>query len=213
MPTTILLLACLIAVPLAAVEAGPAAAASVPATPQEARPIAVGATAPLSAVVLRADGTATTLAKALGGAPTAVVFYRGGWCPFCTRHLAGLAGIIPDLAASGWGIVAVAPDRPQVLAAAIAKEDDGVPRLSDASGDLMRGFGVAYRVDDATDAQLKGFRIDLAAMAGNDHRWLPVPSVFLVAADGTVRFVHANPDYKVRLDPQALLAAARSAAK
>ena len=156
---------------------------------------------------------ALTLATALGGGPTVVLFYRGGWCPFCTRHLAGLAGILPDLTAAGWKVVAVAPDQPSVLAATLAKGDDGVPRLSDAEGNLMRAFGVAFRVDDTTDAKLKGYKIDLAAAAGNDHRWLPVPSVFLIAADGTVRFAHADPDYKVRLDPQALLAVAKTAAK
>lgn len=213
MPTKILLLACLTAVHLAVVDAVPAAAAPVPASPQEARPITVGSAAPMSAMVHRTDGTAVTLATALGGGPAVMVFYRGGWCPFCTRHLAGLAGILPDLTAAGWKVVAVAPDQPSVLAATLATGDDGVPRLSDADGNLMRAFGVAFRVDDATDAKLKGFKIDLAAAAGNDHRWLPVPSVFLIAADGTVRFVHADPDYKVRLDPQALLAVAKTATK
>ncbi len=167
----------------------------------------------MSVVVRRTDGTAVTLGAAINGSPTVVVFYRGGWCPFCTRHLAGLAGIIPDLTAAGWKIVAVAPDQPSVLAATIATGDDGVPRLSDAAGDLMQAFGVAYRVDDATDVKLKGFKVDLAAAAGNDHRWLPMPSVFLIAADGTIRFVHADPDYKVRLDPKALLAIATTTAK
>jgi len=213
MSTKILLLVCLAAIQLAAVEPAAQAKPTAPASAQEARPIAVGSGAPLSATARRSDGTAVTLAAVLGGKPTVVVFYRGGWCPFCTRHLAGLAGVIPDLNAAGWAIVAVVPDQPSVLAATLAKGDEGVPRLSDAGGELMLGFGVAYRVDDATDAKLKGYKIDLAAASGNNQRLLPVPSVFLVAADGTVRFVHAEADYKVRLDPQALLAVARTAAK
>ena len=213
MPTKILLLACLTAAHLAAGDAATSVVTVVPASPQEARPITIGSAAPMSVMVRRTDGTAVNLAAALGGSPTVVVFYRGGWCPFCTRHLAGLAGVMPDLTAAGWKIVAVAPDQPSVLAATIAKGDDGVPRLSDAAGDLMRAFGVAYRVDDATDAKLKSFKVDLATAAGNDHRWLPVPSVFLIAADGTIRFVHADPDYKVRLDPKALLAIATTTAK
>lgn len=213
MPTKILLLACLTATHLAAVDTAPVASVLVPASPQEARPITVGSAAPVSVMVRRTDGAAVSLGTVMSGSPTVVVFYRGGWCPFCTRHLVGLAGIIPELTAAGWKIVAVTPDQPSVLAATIAKSDDGVPRLSDAAGDLMRAFGVAYRVDDATDTTLKGYKIDLAAAAGNDHRWLPVPSVFMIATDGTIRFVHADPDYKVRMDPQALLTIAKTTAK
>ena len=213
MSTKILLLACLAATHLAAADAAATASVVVPASAAETRPLTVGSAAPASVVLHRPDGTAVTLGAAMQGSPTVVVFYRGGWCPFCTRHLAGLAGVIPDLTAAGWTILAVAPDQPAVLAATLATGDDGVPRLSDAGGDLMRAFGVAFRVDDDTDAKLKGFKVDLAAMAGNTHRWLPVPSVFLIAADGAIRFVHADPDYKVRLDPQALVAIAKTSAK
>ena len=36
---------------------------------------------------------------------------------------------------------------------------------------------------------------------------LPVPSVFIVDTKGHIRFVHADPKYSQRLDPQVLLAA------
>jgi peroxiredoxin len=37
---------------------------------------------------------------------------------------------------------------------------------------------------------------------------LPVPSVFIIDTTGTIRYVYSNPDYKVRLASDALLAAA-----
>ena len=86
MPSKILMVLCLAAAHLAAVDAADRGA-PFPASPQEARPLTVGSTAPMSVMVRRTDGTAITLAAATGGAPTVLVFYRGGWCPFCTRHL------------------------------------------------------------------------------------------------------------------------------
>jgi len=204
------LLACVCASGLLAVEPTHPQAPAVPATAQATTAAAVGSRIPLSTAVLQSDGTATTLGQVLGGKPTVLIFYRGGWCPFCTRHLAGLGAIVPDLTAAGWQIVALAPDQPTVLAAAIAQGDGGIRRLSDADGTAMRAFGVAYHVDDATAATLKGYEIDLEAAAGNNHRWLPVPSVFLVTAEGEIHFAHADPDYKVRMDPQAILAAAKA---
>jgi hypothetical protein len=40
---------------------------------------------------------------------------------------------------------------------------------------------------------------------------LPVPSVFLVEAGGTIRWTHSDPDYRVRPDNASILTAARGA--
>jgi peroxiredoxin len=37
---------------------------------------------------------------------------------------------------------------------------------------------------------------------------LPHPGVFVIGKDGVIRFAHVNPDYKTRLDPEAILKAA-----
>lgn len=103
-------------------------------------------------------------------------------------------------------------DQPSVLAKALADGDGGIRRFSDAEGAAMRAFGVAFRVDDATHTMLLGYGIDLEQASGRTHRWLPVPSVFLIDAAGTVRFVHADPDYTQRLAAEQLTAALRSAA-
>jgi peroxiredoxin len=203
---SLVLLACLGAASMNAVEP----TTSIPASASDARPITIGTPAPLSVAVKLPDGSPTTLGTVIAGAPTVVIFYRGGWCPFCTRHLAGLGAIVKDLSAAGWKILALAPDQPSVLKGVVDAGDGGVPRLSDADGNAMRAFGVAYHVDDATAEHMKEYKIDLTARSGNDHRWLPVPSVFMISADGIIRFVHANPDYKVRLDPQAILNIAKT---
>ena len=38
---------------------------------------------------------------------------------------------------------------------------------------------------------------------------LPVPAVYLVDSEGTVQFNYVHPNYRVRLDPDLLLAAAQ----
>ncbi len=86
-------------------------------------------------------------------------------------------------------------------------------RLSDADGSAMRAFGVAFQVDAETVGKLAGHGIDLNAASGKDHRWLPVPSVFLIDGGGTIRFVHADPDYRQRLAPETLLGAAAEVRK
>jgi len=55
--------------------------------------------------------------------------------------------------------------------------------------------------------------INLEAEWGQKHHQLPVPSVFLVEAGGTIRWVYSNPDYEIRPDNSAILKAARGLAK
>jgi peroxiredoxin len=69
--------------------------------------------------------------------------------------------------------------------------------------------GIVFQLDDAAVAKYKGYGIDLEAASGRSHHHLPLPSVFLVDAGGTIRWVSSNPDYRVRPDNALLLKAAR----
>ena len=63
----------------------------------------------------------------------------------------------------------------------------------------------------ATLDRYKVYGIDLEDASGQKHHLLPVPSVFLVGTDGVIKFRYVNPDHTVRIDPDALLAAATTA--
>lgn len=186
-------------------------AAAEPPRPAEAiRPLAVGARVPK--VTLRSvRGPAVSLRAEAAKQPLVLIFYRGGWCPYCTLHLAELEKVEGKLRGMGLRIVAISPDRPEELEKSANKEALSYTLLSDASMEAARAFGVAFRVDDATVEQYKGHGIDLEAASGETHHLLPVPAVFIVGTDGRVKFAYANPDYKVRLSTVELLDAARKA--
>jgi len=175
-----------------------------------AEPLAVGAPVPAAAVRTVA-GEATDLRAALGGRPTVLIFYRGGWCPYCTRHLAALGEIEGDLRAAGFQLVALSPDRPEKLRAKPAAAGLGYTLLSDSKAEAMRALGIAFRVEEALVATYKDrYGIDLEADSGETHHLLPHPAVFIVDAGGVIRFAHVNPDYRVRLTGDEILAAARA---
>ena len=159
------------------------------------------------------DNKAFDLREEADRQPLAVVFYRGGWCPYCNRHLAGLQAIDPQLRDLGYRILAISPDRPEKLAETVDKDHLTYTLLSDSSMAMAKAFGIAFTVDEATLEKYKGYGIDLEASSGEEHHMLPVPSVFLVGTDGIIDFVYSNPDYKVRLDPDVLLAAAKVAVR
>lgn len=179
---------------------------------KSARPLAVGSIAP-DALVRSPDGTAVPLATTFATKPTVLVFYRGGWCPYCNRQLAELATFEAQFISLGFQILALSTDAPERLTATATKNTVAYRLLSDRAMSAASAYGVAFRVDSATVEKYRGYKIDLASVPGEPTaRWLPVPAVFVIGRDRVIRFVASNPDYTVRLPAAELLAAAKAAA-
>lgn len=187
-------------------------AVSLPAVPTDANevnPVEVGSTAP-NVTLTKADGTQVELHELVSEHPAVLVFYRGGWCPYCNRHLAALGEIEDELSALGYRIHAVSMDKPKKVQKAAAESDLSYTLYSDAPADAAKAFGLAFKVDAETYEKLIGYGIDLEAASGQDHHILPVPAVFLIGRDAKIDFRYYNPDYKERLSGEALLEAARA---
>jgi peroxiredoxin len=140
-----------------------------------------------------------------------LIFYRGGWCPFCNKHLGQLQQAEPQLRELGYRIVAVSPDRPEKLKESTDKGGLSYTLLSDSSMVAAQAFGIAFEVDAPMLEKLASYNIDIEADSGETHHLLPVPAVFIVGKDGVIDFSYANPDYKTRLASEVLLAAAKAA--
>ena len=178
-------------------------AASVPDRADDVRPLSVGAAAP-EFTVRRPDGSDYRFEPAERSAPALLIFYRGGWCPYCNAHLAELRRVVPRLRSSGYDVLFLSADQPALLHSSLEDDMPEYTLLSDSRMQAARAFGVAFRVDDETYERYRGLGLDLEAASGETHHELPVPAVFLVDASGTVRYVHADPDYTVRLSAEEL---------
>lgn len=184
------------------------AQAHVPTDPAQVRPLAVGVHAPLFSAT-RIDGTVRVFKPDGYARPAIVIFYRGGWCPYCNMQLSDLRLVEPKLRAQGFEIVFLSTDRPEILYSSLKDTDIHYTLLSDSHLDAANLFHVVYHLDDATLAGLKKYGVDLEKTTGTALHELPVPSVFIIDTTGTIRYVYSNPDYEIRLGAEALLAAAQ----
>ncbi len=124
-----------------------------------------------------------------------------------------LREIEPQLNDMGFQLMAIAPDLAAGIHQTMEKHHLRGHVLSDSRMAAARAFRVAYEVDENTLKQLKDFGVDLEAASAEKHHQLPVPAVFVVGTNDVIQFTYANPDYKVRLDPELLVAAVRAARK
>ena len=201
---------------VSAAGSAPAAKAAMPmastaaTNPSKVQPLKVGGLAP-AVVVRNPDGTDRKFDPQSLRKPAVLIFYRGGWCPYCNAHLGALKAAEPQLLKLGYDLYFLSADRPAILYSSLKEPDVKYTLLSDARMNAARAFGVAFRLDDATYAQYKTYGIDLEVASGEKHHELPVPAVFIIGTDGRIRFAHWNADYKQRLAAEPLLAAAKAA--
>ena len=185
------------------------AAASVPDDPHKVVPIAVNTKAP-TFTAKEVDGRDFKFDPAALRQPTLLIFYRGGWCPYCNRQLQDLHTVVPQVVALGYQVIFLSTDQPKLLYSSL-KEKVDYHILSDSMMNAAHAFGVAFHVDAATLKKMQSYGIDLEETQGTTRHELPVPSVFIVDRGGVIRFRHYDPDYTVRLDAAHVLTAAKSA--
>jgi peroxiredoxin len=181
----------------------------VPTDPFDVSPILINSTIP-NTPVKTINGEEVLLHDVVKEKPTVFVFYRGGWCPYCTRHMAELAQIEEQILEMGYQIVGISVDRPEVLRATLDEVELKYTLLSDSPANALKGFGLAYEVDQATVDRYMNVGIDLEGNAGYDHHILPAPAVYFVDQEGTVNFQYVNPNYRERISGDILLAAAKT---
>jgi thiol-disulfide isomerase/thioredoxin len=73
---------------------------------QNVTPLLIGQAAPNSKLQT-VDGDPVSLKALTMQKPTVLIFYRGGWCPYCNSQLAGLKEIEGQLDDLGYQILAI----------------------------------------------------------------------------------------------------------
>lgn len=186
-----------------------ASAQSVAEDAAEINPVLTGTVIP-NATVKTTEDRSVPIKELIREKPTVLIFYRGSWCPYCNKHLAELQKAEQKLVDMGYQILAVSPDQPKYLKESIGKHDLEYTLLSDSPMSLSKAFGLAYKVDKSTVLRYKMSGVDLERNSGFKHHLLPVPAVYLVNPDGRITFQYVNPNYKIRIKADVLLAAAES---
>jgi peroxiredoxin len=161
----------------------------------------VGSKAP-DATLADITGKTQKLSALYSDAPTFVVFYRGGWCPFCNVQLHGLTAAKPDFDKKGIRMVAISVDKPDEEAKTQAKQGNLVAH---------KAFNVVHVPQEAEAKALVGYGIDLDKFSGQAHHSFAVPAIFLIDRTGTVRWSHIDEDYKTRPSAKQMLEVAERA--
>jgi len=158
--------------------------------------------------LLDAGGQPATLAQNLGGKPAVIVFYRGGWCPYCNIALrAYQAQLVPALAERGISLVAISPQAPDGSLSTKEAKKLTFTVLSDPGNQIARQLGILTAPSGGARAAQLQLGLDLTQVNADGTTALPMPAVVIADADGVIRWIEVHPDYTTRTEPGQVLQA------
>jgi peroxiredoxin len=144
-------------------------------------------------------GKQIELKKLLEQGPLILFFYRGKWCPVCSRYLNNYQDSLKVLTDQGFNVVAITPESIENVEQTVKLHNLTFTVIYDCQEKIMKDYEVMFSVTKAYQEKIKsGYSIDIAENNGRDAARLPVPATYIINRDGIVVAVQFDPDYKNR---------------
>ncbi len=168
--------------------------------------VAAAGTALPDVALVDAHGTPTSLHAVTAGRPAVLVFYRGGWCPYCNLTLRTYSqALLPALTDRGVELVAISPQAPDGSLTTQEKNELPFAVVSDPGNTLAAQLGILMPASPEVTAAQRKLGLDLAAVNADGSDTLPMPTVVLLDTDSIVRWIDVHPDYTTRSEVAEIL--------
>jgi peroxiredoxin len=145
------------------------------------------------------NGKQVELKKLLENGPVVLFFYRGKWCPVCSKYLDNFQDSLNVITGMGFNVVAITPESIENVEQTVRMHNLTFPVIYDCQEKIMQDYGVIFDVTRAYKDNVSfSYSIDIAQNNGRDKAHLPVPATFIISRDGIITSLFFNPDYKIR---------------
>lgn len=171
---------------------------AVPQSATDIAPLLIGEKIP-NVILKSTENADVQLSDLLKKKKSVLVFYRGGWCPYCNLHLQALAEAEKQILDQGFQIIAISPDAPANLKITAEKDKAKYTLLSDSKGELIKAIGIAFEAPENYKSVIN------VHSNGVNTNFLPVPSVFVVNTENEILFEYISPDFKQRISTELLV--------
>lgn len=153
------------------------------------------------------DDLPVDLADTAAGRAVVLVFYRGGWCPYCNVTLKAYADALPRIEAAGGTLIAVTPESPGRAFETAHGSDLRFPIAVDSGNRFAKSLGLVFALPEELRPLYREIGIDLPAYNGDESHELPIPATYVLSPSGQVTWAHVDPDFTRRGDPADAVAA------
>ena len=145
------------------------------------------------------NGNRVLSKKILESGPMVLFFYRGKWCPVCSRYLNNYQDSLHILKDMGVNVVAITPESIENVEQTVKLHNLAFTVIYDCQEQIMKDYGLMFNVTKAyQDLIEKHLSIDIAKNNGRDVAHLPVPATYIINREGIIIAVQFDPDYNNR---------------
>lgn len=141
---------------------------------------------------------AFNLYESLNDSVVVLMFYRGQWCPVCNKHLSGIEDSLNLIRSKGVKVIAVSPEKPELIDETISKTNAGFTLLYDEGYKIGIDYNVLFIPKGTKKSMYNLIGANLKQAHSDDSQRLPVPATYIIDKKGKVIWKHVNPDYKIR---------------
>ena len=167
--------------------------------------LAVGTKAPDFSLVNQ-HGKTIASRQLLEQGPLVVCFTRGGWCPFCAEEAMAFNAIYTRFTEAGVQVIFLTPQRLEGIKEWEQKAPAQFSILWDEGNKVGEAFGVVYTFpEDLRTLYECSFSKNIPEINDAEGWKLPIPACFVVDTEGTIRYAEADPNYRVRPEPEETL--------
>ena len=145
-------------------------------------------------------GKEVSLEEYLQKGPVVLVWYRGGWCPYCNINLHYLQEELANIKAEGANLVALTPELPDKSISTTEKHHLEFEILSDIGNNVAKKYGVVYKLTDDV-AQIYNEKFNLNQHNGDTSDELPLAATYIINTKGEIEYAFLDTDYRNRAEP------------
>lgn len=151
-----------------------------------------------------AKGESVALYDELKNGPVVLIWYRGGWCPYCNLTLKRLQDELPNFKKYDASLLALTPELPDSSLSTVEKNALSFQVLSDIGNEVAKEYGVVFELTDAVAKRYQeGF--NLYGYNGDKSNTLPLAATYVINKDGKIVYAFLDADYRNRAEPKEIL--------
>lgn len=146
-----------------------------------------------------AEAKEISLYEELKKGPVVLMWYRGGWCPYCNITMHYMQEFVGEFRERGAELIALSPEKPDDALSMAEKHDLEFVVLSDLHNVVAHKYGVVFKLTPEVH-KIYEESFNLSQYNDNDKGELPLAVTYVIDMDGTVTYAFLHPDYRERAD-------------
>lgn len=158
------------------------------------------------------DGESVKLSDLWQDGPIVLMWYRGGWCPYCNLQLRAMQQSMDKIENAGAKLVVLTPELPEKAKQTAEQNDLKIVALHDKASAVARKYGLVFKLPEPIIPAYRD-KLKLPEYNGNDAMELPLSATYVIDQSGKITYAFLDADYKKRAEPADVIEAVKAAAR